>query len=78
MKAGGKKETYLKLEKKIQDDAIHFRFKNMSPERKLELSLHLYYSARELKKASVKNNYPDWTEEMIEKEVKRIFMYART
>ena len=54
------------------------RFKNFSPQKKLELSMQLYYSARELKRAALKHFHPDWSEEEIEKELRRIFMYART
>lgn len=60
------------------DEVIRSRFKNMSPERKLELSLQLYYSARELKKAAIKTRHPDWSEERVEKEVKEKFSNART
>ncbi len=54
------------------------RFKNFSPQKKLELSMQLYYSARELKRAALKHFHPDWSDEKIEKELRRIFMYART
>ena len=54
------------------------RFKNFSPQKKLELSMQLYYSARELKRAALKHFHPDWSEKEIEKELRRIFMYART
>ena len=54
------------------------RFKDFSPQKKLELSMQLYYSARELKRAALKHFHPDWSEEEIEKELRRIFMYART
>jgi hypothetical protein len=50
----------------------------MSPEKKLELSLRLYYSARELKKAALKKDHPELTEEEIENKVKEIFLYARS
>ncbi len=50
----------------------------MSPEKKLEISLRLYYSARDLKKAALKKDHPELTEEEIEKKVKEIFLYARS
>jgi len=50
----------------------------MSAEKKLELSLRLYYSARRLKTAHLRNLYPDWSEEKIQEEVRRIFLYARS
>ena len=54
------------------------RFKDFSPQKKLELSMRLYYSAREIKIAALKHFHPDWNEEKIESEVKKIFMNART
>jgi len=53
-------------------------FTKMSAEKKLELSLRLYYSARRLKAAHLRNLHPDWSEEKIQEEVRRIFLYART
>jgi len=54
------------------------RFKNMSAEKKLLLSLDLYYSARNLKKAWLKKIHPEWDEKKLEAEVREIFLYART
>jgi len=53
-------------------------FKEMSPERKLEVAEMLYYSARELKAAAFRARHPEWTEEEIEAKVKEAFLYART
>ncbi len=64
--------------KSITKDANKGRFKGMTPEKKLELSLRLYYSARELKEASLRTFHPDWDDEKIEEEVRRVFLYART
>jgi hypothetical protein len=54
------------------------RFKNFSPEKKLDLSLQLYYSAKELKRAALRQFHPDWDSKKIEEEVKRIFLHTRT
>ncbi len=54
------------------------RFEGMSPEKKLELALRLYYSARELKEASLKTFHPDWNTEKITEEVRKTFLYARS
>ena len=53
-------------------------FRNMSAERKLELSLNLYYTARKIKEEVLKQNHPDWSKEKIDHEVKEIFLYAGT
>lgn len=48
----------------------------MTPEQKLHLALRLYYSAWELKSAWLKSLHDNWTEQQIDKEVKRIFTNA--
>lgn len=53
-----------------------FNFKNMSAEKKLQLSLDLYYSARTLKEAGLRQQHPDWSESQI-KQKKFFFMQAR-
>jgi len=64
----------MKKESTIEKD----RFKNFSPQKKLELSIELRNSAIELKRAALREFNPTWSEEMISEEVKRIFLYART
>ncbi len=54
------------------------RFKNFSAEKKLELSIQLRNSAFELKRAALKEFHPAWSEEKVNEEVKKIFLYART
>jgi hypothetical protein len=53
-------------------------FSKMSAEKKLELSLNLYYSARQLKEAALKEQHPNWSPDKIQKELREIFLYART
>jgi hypothetical protein len=50
----------------------------MTAGKKLNLSLNLYYAARELKRAWLKLRHPDWDDKAVEVELKRIFMHART
>ena len=50
----------------------------MSPEKKLEVAMQLYYSARELKAAGVKADHPDWDDKQIQQAVREAFLYART
>ena len=54
------------------------RFKNFSPEKKLFLSLELYWSARKLKSASLKALNPELPDIEIEKKLKEVFLYARS
>ena len=53
-------------------------FRRMSPGRRLALAEQLYWSARELKAAWLKQQHPDWLPERISDEVTRIFLHART
>jgi hypothetical protein len=53
-------------------------FKDMSAERKWELSIQLYYATRMLKMASIKKDHPDWDEKKVSDEVRKIFLYAST
>ena len=57
---------------------INNRFKNMPPEKKLKMAEALYWSARELKKSSLRSFHPEWSEELLEQKVKEAFMYARS
>ena len=50
----------------------------MSPEKKLEVAMQLYYSARELKAAGVRAEHPDWDEKQVKQAVRKAFLYART
>lgn len=54
------------------------RFKNISPERKLLLSMELYHSAKKLKIASLRTLHPEMSDDQIEKKIKEIFLYARS
>ena len=62
------------VQQKSQDDV----FREMTPERKLMLSAELYYAARELKAAWLRQIHNDWPEEKIQEEVREIFTNART
>jgi capsid portal protein len=64
--------------KKKNEEMVKSRFKNFSPEKKLELAMNLYYTARELKRAGLKLQHPDWTDEEIDKKLFEIFLYARS
>ena len=50
----------------------------MSPGKKLEVAMQLYYSARELKAAGLRADHPDWDEKQVQQAVREAFLYART
>lgn len=54
------------------------RFKNMTVAQKLKVAEMLYWSARDLKKASLRSIHPDWPEKKVEQVAKESFMYARS
>lgn len=53
-------------------------FRNMSAERKLELTMQLYNDARLLKAAAFRKQHPDWTERQIDAAVREVFLHARS
>jgi hypothetical protein len=50
----------------------------LSGERRLGLAEELYWSARKLKTAGVRSQHPEWSEDEVATEVRRIFLHART
>jgi hypothetical protein len=53
-------------------------FRAMTGERRLQLAEQLYWSARKLKLAGLRAQHPDWAEEQLNAEVRRVFLHART
>jgi len=49
----------------------------MSPAQKLRAAERLYYSARQLKAAALRQEHPDWTEEAVQRAVREIFLHGR-
>ena len=50
----------------------------MTGARRLHLSEQLYWSARKMKTAGLRSQHPDWPEQRLDDEVRRIFSHART
>jgi hypothetical protein len=53
-------------------------FRRMTPEQRLRAAERLYWSARELKAASLRTWHPELSEAEIHQRVKEAFMYARS
>ena len=68
----------MKSELEKYNEVMADRFKNMTAGQKLNLSLRLYSSARELKKAVIEQLHPELTKEQVEEKVREIFLYARS
>ena len=47
--------------------------RKMTPGQKLEAAMSLYYSAKELKRAWLRQNHTEWSDERIEEAVREAF-----
>jgi hypothetical protein len=61
-----------------RDDVLKERYRSMSPARKWHVACELRRTAWYLRRAGVKQQHPDWTEEQIEQRVKESFLYGTT
>ena len=61
-------------QEKVQDEIL----RKMTPEQKLAAALELYYSARRLKRAWLRQEHKDWSDEQVEAAVREAFVNART
>ena len=52
--------------------------RRMTGEQKLRTAMALYWSARKLKAARIREQHPTWTEEQVQQRVKEIFTHAVT
>lgn len=52
--------------------------RRMTGEQKWRTAFGMYWSARKLKAAAVRDQHPEWTEEQVQQRVKEIFMHAVT
>ena len=51
--------------------------KALSPGRRWEIARSLYWSARRLKTAFVRQEHPDWSDEDVDDYVRRVFLHGR-
>lgn len=52
--------------------------RRMSPAQRYQASRDLYWTLRKHKKHFLEELHPDWSEDRIDAEVRRIFLHART
>jgi len=52
--------------------------RRMTPEQRWQAAHRLYWTMRRHKAAFLRSQHPEWPEERIEQEVRRIFLNART
>jgi hypothetical protein len=53
-------------------------YRRMTPERRWRMAYRLYWTCRRHKAAFLQSQHPDWSEDQVQKEVRRIFTHART
>ena len=51
-------------------------YRRMTPEQRLRVAGELYRSSRALSAAGLRMRHPDWNDAQVEREVRRIFLYA--
>jgi len=65
-------ETWPMAQQKLQDKIL----RQMTPQQKLDLAMNLYYSARELKSAWIRQLHQDWSDQQVAEAVREIFVNA--
>ncbi|HXC34996.1 MAG TPA: hypothetical protein VNV43_03925 [Candidatus Acidoferrales bacterium] len=53
-------------------------YRRMTPEQRWRAAQRLYWTCRRHKAAFLRSLHPNWTEEKVEDEVRRVFLNART
>ena len=61
-----------------RDSARLKLYRAMAPAEKYRQIMELRAFAWEVKRAGVSSMHPDWTDEQVQAEVRKIFLYART
>ena len=61
-------------QQKVQDEIL----RKMTPHQKLQAAMNLYYSARQLKAAWIRQLHKDWSDKKVEEAVREIFANARS
>jgi hypothetical protein len=52
--------------------------RGLSGEQRLRIADQLYWTAREMTAVGVRARHPDWSEEQVKAEVRRLFLHARS
>jgi hypothetical protein len=53
-------------------------YRRMTPEQRWRVAQQLYWTARRHKAAFLRSQHPEWSEDRVEDEVRRVFLNART
>jgi hypothetical protein len=52
--------------------------RGMTLRQRWDTACRLYWSARRLKAAFLRDQHPEWSEDAVQAEVRRLFLYARS
>jgi hypothetical protein len=52
--------------------------RRMTPEQRWRAARQLYWSARRLRSAFLRDRHPDWSEDQVQREVRGVFLHARS
>jgi hypothetical protein len=52
--------------------------RRMTPEQRWNAAQRLYWTMRRHKAAFMKSQHPEWSDERVQEEVRRIFLYAQS
>ena len=52
--------------------------RRLSGQQKLRTAFAMYWSARSLKAAGLRSQFPNWSEDQVQQKVKEIFLHATT
>ena len=52
--------------------------RRLTGRQKLRTAFAMYWSARALKAAGLRSQFPEWSEEQVQRKVKEIFLHANT
>ena len=52
-------------------------YRSMTPEQKLRAAADLYWAARRLKEAAVRQQHPEWSDDQVASDVRELFQRAR-
>ncbi len=67
----------MSLAKQSADDPWGETLRRLGPEGKLRAAQRLYFTARRLKEAAIRNKHPDWTDAKVKQALNEAFWSAR-
>jgi len=60
------------------DDVMAGVYRDMAPEKRLEIALGMWLSARQMLTEAIRSFHPDWTEDQVERTVAERMLHGST